>query len=142
MGRRLLAGLWDVEAAIYAGPPPRRDPFDFGLRDAEAVLRAARAEAERNDWAVAIAVVDAEGHPFGLIRLDGGRADGATRALDAARQAVLGGRRVRLLPSGEPAEAVEIFRVEGHYVAAVGVVGARPEALQRVLRAARRGFDG
>ena len=39
--------------------------------DVNRILASARAEAERNGWAVAIAAVDDGGHPLALIRLDG-----------------------------------------------------------------------
>jgi len=34
------------------------------------ILAAARREAETNNWAVTIAIVDDGGHPLGLLRLD------------------------------------------------------------------------
>ncbi|WP_217475731.1 heme-binding protein [Stutzerimonas stutzeri] len=86
MGRGLLSGLWDVEAAIYAGPPPLEDRFQLGLQRAETALRAARAEAERHGWAVSIAVVDTAGEPLGLVKLDGSPPDSARCAIRKAQQ--------------------------------------------------------
>ena len=39
--------------------------------DVRAIVTAAREEAQRNGWAVTIAVVDDGGHPLHLERLDG-----------------------------------------------------------------------
>ena len=88
MGRGLLSGLWDVEAAIYAGPPPLEDRFQLGMQRTETALRAARAEAERNGWAVSIAVVDTAGEPLGLVKLDGSPPDSARCAIRNAQQAI------------------------------------------------------
>lgn len=87
MGRGLLSGLWDVEAAIYVGPPPLQDSHQLGAQRTEAALRAARAEAERNGWAVSIAVVDTLGEPLGLVKLDGSPLDSARSALKKAQRA-------------------------------------------------------
>ncbi|AHL77509.1 hypothetical protein CH92_21455 [Stutzerimonas stutzeri] len=87
MGRGLLSGLWDVEAAIYTGPAPLEDRFQLGVQRTEAVLRAARAEAERNGWAVSIAVVDTTGEPLGLLKLDGSPPDSGRCAIRKAQQA-------------------------------------------------------
>ncbi|WP_025130353.1 heme-binding protein [Pseudomonas sp. PH1b] len=56
------------------------------------ILAAARREAQHNDWAVSIAVVDDGGHPLGLERLDGAAPISAYIALEKARTAALGRR--------------------------------------------------
>jgi glc operon protein GlcG len=43
----------------------------ISLEAVQTILDAARAEAQRNQWSVTIAVVDDGGHPLGLLRLDG-----------------------------------------------------------------------
>jgi glc operon protein GlcG len=62
------------------------------VADVNTVLDAARAEAERNGWAVSIAVVDDGGHPLGLTRLDGATAVSAYIAIEKARTSALGRR--------------------------------------------------
>jgi glc operon protein GlcG len=60
------------------------------------ILDAARAEAEKNKWAVAIAVVDDGGHPLSLLRLDGCAPIGAYIATEKARTAALGRRESKV----------------------------------------------
>src|SRR5471030_2677117 len=60
--------------------------------EATRILEAARAEAEKNLWKVAIAVVDDGGHPLALLRLDGCAPIGAYIATEKARTAALGRR--------------------------------------------------
>jgi len=60
------------------------------------ILAAARAEAQANQWAVAIVVVDDGGHPLALERLDGCAPVGAYIATEKARSAALGRRETRL----------------------------------------------
>ena len=85
MGCGLLSGLWDVEAAIYTGPSPSEDVAECGHQRTEAALRAARCEAERNGWAVSIAIVSASGEPLGLVKLDGSPSDSARCAIAKAQ---------------------------------------------------------
>jgi glc operon protein GlcG len=139
MGRGLLSGLWDVEAAIYAGPPPLEDGCRLGVQRTEAALRAARAEAERNGWAVSIAVVDTLGEPLGLVKLDGSPPDSARCAIKKAQQATAAeqcglvdeapflsrSRQVRF-----PADAIPVY-AEDKCIGAIGVHGVhRGEAAQ------------
>ena len=96
MGRGLFSGLWDVEAAIYIGPPPSADLSDCLNQRTEAALRAARWEAERNGWALSIAIVNAAGEPLGLVKLDGSPCDSARRAIAKAQRAAAAGHDVQL----------------------------------------------
>jgi glc operon protein GlcG len=59
------------------------------------ILAAARAEAQRNHWAVAIVVVDDGGHPLALERLDGCAPASAYIATEKARSAALGRRETK-----------------------------------------------
>jgi len=43
----------------------------LSVDDVQAILTAARAEAEANNWGVTIAVADDGGHLLGMLRLDG-----------------------------------------------------------------------
>ena len=60
------------------------------------ILAAARAEAQANQRAVALVVVDDGGHPLALERLDGCAPVGAYIATEKARSAALGRRETRL----------------------------------------------
>lgn len=57
--------------------------------DVHAIVAATREEAQRNGWAVTIALVDDGGHPLHLDRLDGARANTVAVALGKARTAAL-----------------------------------------------------
>lgn len=113
------------------------------------ILAAARAEAERNQWAVAIAVVDDGGHPLALERLDGCAPIGAYIATEKARTAALGRRESRgyeemvnggrsaflsapLLTSLEGGVPIE---VDGQVIGAVGVSGVKAEQDAQVAKA-------
>lgn len=87
MGRGLFSGLWDVEAAIYTGSLPSEEVIDCANQRTEAALHAARCEAERNGWAVSIAIVSASGEPLGLVKLDGSPCDSARCAIATAQRA-------------------------------------------------------
>ncbi|AYY55488.1 GlcG/HbpS family heme-binding protein [Burkholderia multivorans] len=65
---------------------------ELELADADRILAAARAEAERNGWAVSIAVVDDGGHLLAFARLDGASPASAAIAQDKARAAALSRR--------------------------------------------------
>lgn len=64
--------------------------------DVKAILAAAQAEAETNQWAVTIAVADAGGHLLGLLRLDGVAPMSAHIAPAKARTAALGRRESKI----------------------------------------------
>ncbi|MCU0760875.1 MAG: heme-binding protein [Steroidobacteraceae bacterium] len=57
--------------------------------DVLAIAAATRGEAQRNGWAVSIALVDDGGHPLYLERLDGARANTVAVALGKARTSAL-----------------------------------------------------
>ena len=64
----------------------------ISLEAVQTILDAARAEAQRGQWSVTIAVVDDGRHPLGLLRLDGCAPIGAYIAAEKARTAALGRR--------------------------------------------------
>ena len=107
--------------------------------DVVRILDHARAEAQSNQWAVTIAVVDDGGHPLALERLDGASPASAYIATEKARTAALGrrpsaayeeminGRRTAFLSAplaGMIADDVPVV-VEGQVVGAVGVSGVK-----------------
>lgn len=61
----------------------------LALADAKRIADAARAEAERNGWAVVIAIVDDGGHLLYLERMDGTQKASCTIAPEKARTAVM-----------------------------------------------------
>ncbi|MFJ7884770.1 heme-binding protein [Pseudomonas sp. NPDC096917] len=60
--------------------------------EVQQILAAARAEAQHNQWAVSIAIVDDGGHPLALERLDGCAPISAYIATEKARTSALGRR--------------------------------------------------
>ncbi|MFA4970154.1 MAG: heme-binding protein [Sulfuritalea sp.] len=124
-------------------------PF-MTLDDATRILTAARQEAQKNNWAVAIVVVDDGGHPLALERLDGCAAIGAYVATEKARSAALGRRESKqyeeMINAGRNAFlSVPVLQgmleggvpviVDGHVVGAVGVSGVKSDQDAQVAKA-------
>ncbi len=118
--------------------------------DVTRILIAARKEAQKNSWPVAIAVVDDGGHPLGLERLDDCAQIGAYIAIEKARTAALGRRESRVyeeminagrtaflsapVVSGLLTGGVPIV-VDGRVVGAVGVSGVKADQDAQVASA-------
>ncbi|MEW9581586.1 heme-binding protein [Paraburkholderia sp. DGU8] len=124
--------------------------------EATQILEAARAEAEKNEWAVTIAVVDDGGHLLALLRLDGCAPIGAYIATEKARTSALGRRESKqyedMINSGRTAflsaplagtlEGGVPVIVGGHVVGAVGVSGVKPDQDSQVARTAANSLNG
>jgi glc operon protein GlcG len=121
----------------------------LGLAEVNEILTAARAEAERHDWKVSIAVVDDGGHPLGLLRLDGAPPSSAYMATEKARTSSLGRRESKayedMINGGRYAflssplvatlEGAVPVLVNGHCVGAVGVSGVKSEQDAQIAKA-------
>ncbi|MFL9960068.1 heme-binding protein [Paraburkholderia sediminicola] len=124
--------------------------------EAMRILEAARAEAEKNQWAVTIAVVDDGGHLLALLRLDGCAPIGAYIATEKARTSALGRRESKqyedMINGGRTAflsaplagtlEGGVPVVVDGHVVGAVGVSGVKPDQDSQVARTAANSLNG
>ncbi|VVM42058.1 hypothetical protein PS662_00346 [Pseudomonas fluorescens] len=113
------------------------------------ILAAARAEAQTNQWAVTIVVVDDGGHPLALERLDGCAPIGAYIATEKARTSALGRRESKgyeeMVNGGRYAflsaplltslEGGVPIIVDGQVIGAVGVSGVQAEQDAQVARA-------
>jgi glc operon protein GlcG len=111
----------------------------LSLEDAKRVAAAARAEAEKNGWAIVIAVVDDGGHLMYLERMDGtqkassriAEAKGRTailfkRPTKAIEDNVLEGRTVMMgLPGAVPLEGGVPLMKDGQFVGGIGVSGVQ-----------------
>lgn len=118
--------------------------------DVVTLLNAARAEAQQNQWAVSIAVVDDGGHLLGMYRLDGAPPMSARMAPAKARTSALGKRETKvyediinngryaflsapdldgLLEGGVP------IVVDGQIVGAVGVSGVKSSEDAQIAKA-------
>ncbi len=113
------------------------------------LLAAARSEAEKNQWAVTISVVDDGGHPLALERLDGCAPIGAYIATEKARSAALGRRETKgfedMVNAGRTAflsaplvtslEGGVPVIVDGQVIGALGVSGVKAEQDAQVAKA-------
>jgi len=111
----------------------------LSLEDAKRVAAAARAEAEKNGWAIVIAVVDDGGHLMYLERMDGtqkassriAEAKGRTailfkRPTKAIEDNVLEGRTVMMgLPGAVPLEGGVPLMKDGQFLGGIGVSGVQ-----------------
>lgn len=127
------------------------------LEDVNRILDAAQAEAEANNWRVAIAVVDDGGHSLALRRLDGCAPIGSYVAIEKARTSALGrkdsqvfedminGGRTAFLSvpelKGTMAGGVLVV-VDGQVAGAVGVSGVKPDQDAVVARAGVTAITG
>ena len=120
------------------------------LSEIDQIARAARAEAQRNDWNVTIAVVDDGGHPLSLLRLDGCPPVSAYLAMEKARTAALGRRESKayedIIKGGRTAflsvsalsgmlEGGVPIIIDGHCIGAVGVSGVKSQEDAQVAKA-------
>jgi glc operon protein GlcG len=115
------------------------------------IVGAARAEATRNGWNVAICIADEGGHPLALQRLDGCAPVAAYIAMEKARSAAIGRRETKgyedMINAGRTAflAIADISRglleggvpilVDGQCIGAVGVSGVKSEQDAQVARA-------
>jgi glc operon protein GlcG len=121
------------------------------LADVDRIANVAREEALRNEWKVAIAIVDDGGHPLSLQRLDGCAPLAAYIAAEKARTAALGRRESKgyedMINGGRTAfvsvgaitgmlEGGIPIMLGGHCVGAVGVSGVKPDQDAQIARIA------
>jgi glc operon protein GlcG len=113
------------------------------------ILDAARAEADKCKWPVAIAVVDDGGHLLGLLRLDNCAPIGSEIAIGKARTSAIGRRESKayedMVNDGRTAfvtapivttlEGGVPVIVEGQVVGAVGVSGMKPAEDSQIAKA-------
>ena len=113
------------------------------------ILAAARTEAQNNQWAVTIVIVDDGGHPLALERLDGCAPIGAYIATEKARTSALGRRESKgyeeMVNGGRHAflsaplltslEGGVPIIIDGQVIGAVGVSGVKAEQDAQVAKA-------
>jgi len=120
------------------------------------MLNAAKAEAQRNQWAVTISIVDDGGHPLALERLDGCAPIGAYISMDKARSAALGRResadyetminngRTAFLSAPNLAGMLEggvPVVVNGQVIGAIGVSGVKADQDAQVAKAGAKAIN-
>lgn len=121
----------------------------LGRTQVSQILTAARTEAQNNQWAVTIVVVDDGGHPLALERLDGCAPISAYIATEKARTSALGRRESKgyeeMVNAGRYAflsaplltslEGGVPVIVDGQVIGAVGVSGVKAEQDAQVAKA-------
>jgi uncharacterized protein GlcG (DUF336 family) len=136
-----------------APPPPPTTPYGapIGLDAAKKVMAAAEAEAVKNNWPMAIVILDSTGHTVMLHRLDNTQygsiqvaEDKAHTALDFRRPSKVfedlvaqGGLNMRILAlrGASPLEGGVPITVDGKIVGAIGVSGAASNQDGQVAKA-------
>ncbi|WP_206950986.1 heme-binding protein [Trinickia acidisoli] len=127
----------------------------LGLAEANTIIEAARAEALKHGWNVAIALVDDGGHPLALTRLDGASPVSAYIAMEKARTSALGRRESKayedMINGGRTAflsvplqgtlEGGVPVVVDGHVVGAVGVSGVKSEQDAHVAKTGAQSIE-
>ncbi|BBU30340.1 hypothetical protein BTHE68_40740 [Burkholderia sp. THE68] len=112
----------------------------IGQKELDRILAAATAEATKNGWNMAIAIVDDGGHPLALLRMDNTAPVSSYIAIEKARTAALGrresqqyedminGGRVAFLsaPLSATLGGGVPITLGSQVVGAVGVSGAKP----------------
>ena len=146
--KTVLASIFAVVLAAAAAsaqqapPPPPTTPYGapIGFEAAKRVMAAAEAEAIKNNWGMAIAILDSTGHIVMLHRLDNTQYGSIAVAEDKARSALYyrrptkvfedlvaqGGLGLRTLAlrGASPLEGGIPIVADGRIVGAIGVSGA------------------
>ena len=143
-----------------APPPPPTTPYGspIGLDAAKKVMAAAEAEATKNNWPMAIVILDSTGHPVMLHKLDntqygsiGVAEDKAHSALDFRRPSKVfedlvaqGGLNMRILSlrGAAPLEGGVPILVDGKIVGAIGVSGGASSQDGQVAKAGADAASG
>ena len=122
---------------------------ELTLADCECMAAAAVAEARRNQWSVAIAILDDGGHLLHFLRMDGATPANAAIAVEKARTAALSRRtsgsweeRVKAgrtsmlkMPGILPVQGGLPILVDGACVGAVGVSGVQSHEDEQIAQA-------
>jgi glc operon protein GlcG len=138
----LAAVILSATASAQQAPsPPPITPYGapLGLEAAKKVMAAAEAEAVKNDWAMAIVILDSTGHMVMLHKLDNTQYGSLMAAEDKAHSAInyrrpskvfedlvaQGGIGLRSLAlrGASPLEGGVPINVDGKIVGAIGVSG-------------------
>jgi uncharacterized protein GlcG (DUF336 family) len=119
------------------------------LDDCKKISAAAEAEARKNNWNVAIAILDDGGHLLHLVRMDGATpansrisiAKGVTaaetrRSTAMWEERIKGGRHAMLkMPNITPVQGGLPIVIDGHCIGAVGVSGVQSHEDEQIAKA-------
>ncbi|OFZ99258.1 MAG: hypothetical protein A2Z64_13815 [Betaproteobacteria bacterium RIFCSPLOWO2_02_67_12] len=121
---------------------------ELTLADCERVAAAAVAQAQRNQWVVAIAILDDGGHLLHFVRMDGATPANAAIAVEKARTAALSRRtsgsweeRVKAgrtsmlkMPGILPVQGGVPIMVDGTCIGGVGVSGVQSHEDEQIAQ--------
>jgi glc operon protein GlcG len=138
----ILLGAADASAQLA-------DKKALTLEGAKKISAAAEAEAKKNNWTVAIAIVDDAGHLLHYVRIDETQPGSNDFAIEKARTAakfkrstkamedvVAGGRHVVMtFPGATPVQGGLPLMWEGKVVGAIGVSGVTSQQDEQVAKA-------
>ena len=119
------------------------------LEDCRKIAAAAEAEAKKNSWIVAIAILDDGGHPLHLVRMDGASPFNARTALAKGRTAaetrrstlvweerIKGGRTAMLgMPGITPVQGGLPIVIDGTCIGGIGVSGVQSHEDEQICAA-------
>jgi uncharacterized protein GlcG (DUF336 family) len=121
---------------------------ELTLADCEKIAAGAMAEAQRNEWIVAIAILDEGAHLLHFLRMDGATPANAAIAVEKARTAALSRRssgvwqeRIKArpemlrMPGILPVQGGLPITVDGACVGAVGVSGVQSHEDEQIAKA-------
>lgn len=142
---------FSISAVFAQTPPPAVYGAPITLAQAQKAMIAAEAEARKNNWGVAIVIVDSGSHMVMMQRLDGtqlasiaiatGKATTAnsyrrpTKALEDAIAGGGAGLRTLAIPGVMPLEGGVPIVLDGKIIGAVGVSGVMSSQDAQVARA-------
>ena len=114
----MLAALWPLPSLGQAGfPAPPQTPYGvpIALDAAKKTASAAAAEARKNNWNMAIAIVDPGGHLVYFEKMDNTQIGSVNVAIDKARSAALFRRPTKVFQDGVAAggDGLRLLRLEG-----------------------------
>jgi uncharacterized protein GlcG (DUF336 family) len=142
-----------VASPLFAQAPPPPPPYGPAITfdAAKKALAAAEAEAKKNNWPVAIAIVDSSGNLAAFSKMDNTQhasvdiaigkavtANNFKRPTKALQDAIAqGGANLRLLAvkGATPLEGGVPIIVDGHVVGAVGVSGVKSNEDAQIAKA-------
>lgn len=156
MALRLLGCMLIIGSIAGAAQAQSADRKGISLEGAKRMMVAAEAEARKNNWPVAIAIVDEAGELIAFQKLDDTQVASVSIAIGKARtaarfkrptkaleDAVNGGRSVLLAIEGlTPLEGGIPVTVDGRIVGAVGVSGVTSQQDAQVAQAGIKALSG
>ena len=99
----------------FAPPPQVPYGLSINLESAKKVVAAAVAEARKNNWNMAVAIVDPGGHLVYFEKMDGTQTGSVDLAIEKARTAALFRRPTKIFQDGVAAggEGIRLLRLTG-----------------------------